>query len=224
MGSEYFDTPPLLPLLHALEWLTVLLQGYIRPHRQYGEGAPVTQHPPKVFNKQKYVYIIPTTSPYYNNPQALFNLYKPAHTPQPMHTPQHTSSASTTTPTQSPMTHLQSTTTLMSISPHTPPHSSWKPLPPPPLPLPKPSSCLSTNPFSSLTADPLPPSSTSHAHAQPAAHSPMHLHQKSLPSSKLKSSSTTKNLDPPCVKVSMRQDKTRRDETRRDKTRQDATR
>ena len=136
--------------------------------------------------------------PYYNNPQALFNLYKPVHTPQPTHTPQHTSSASTTTPTQSPTTHPQSTTTSMSISPHTP-CSSWKPLPPPPLPLPKPSSCLSTNPFSSLTTDPLPPSSTSHTRVQPAAHSSTHLHQKSLPSAKLKSSSTTKNLDPPRV-------------------------
>ena len=107
--------PPLLPLLHALEWLTVLLRGYVRPYRQYGEGAPVIQSPPKVFTKHKYVYVIPTTSPYYNNPQALFNLYKPVHTPQPTHTPQHTSSASTTTPTQSPTTHPQSTTSSMSI-------------------------------------------------------------------------------------------------------------
>ena len=91
--------PPLLPLLHALKWLTVLLQGYVRPHRQYGEGAPVTQSSPKVFNKYKCFYIIPATSPYYNNLQALFNLYKPVHTPQPTYTPQHTSSASTTTPT-----------------------------------------------------------------------------------------------------------------------------
>ena len=196
MAHATTAAPPLLPLLHALEWLTVLLRGYVRPYRQYEEGAPVTRSPPKVFTKHKYVYVIPATSPYYNNPQALFNLYKPAHTPQPMHTPQRTSSASTTTPTQSPTTHPQSTATSMSISPHTP-RSSWKPLPPPPLPLPKPSFCLSTNPFSSLTTDPLPPSSTSHAHAQPAAHSPTHLHQKSLPSAKLKSSSTTKNLDPP---------------------------
>ena len=78
--------PPLLPLLHALEWLTVLLRGYVRPYRQYGEGAPVIRSPPKVFTKHKYVYVIPATSPYYNNPQALFNLYKPVHTPQPTHT------------------------------------------------------------------------------------------------------------------------------------------
>ena len=118
--------PPFLPLLHALEWLTVLLRGYVRPYRQYGEGAPVIRSPPKVLTKHKYVYVIPTTSPYYNNPQALFNLYKPVHTPQPTHTPQYTSSASTTTPTQSPPTHPQPTATSMSISPRTPPHFSWK--------------------------------------------------------------------------------------------------
>ena len=203
-------------LAQVLEWLTVLLQGYIRPYRQYGEGAPVTWSPPKVFTKHKYVYIIPTTSPYYNNPQALFNLYKPAHTPQPMHTSQRTSSTSTTTSMQSSTTYPQSTATSMSISSCTP-RSSWKPLPPPPLPQPdpsptylpsflppplplhKPSPCLSTNPFSSLTTDPLPPSSTSHVCAQPAAHSPIHLPQKSLPSTKPKSSFTTKNLDPRCL-------------------------
>ena len=179
--------PPLLPLLHALEWLTVLLQGYVRPHRQYGEGAPVTRSPPKVFTKHKYVYVIPATSPYYNNPQALFNLYKPVHTPQPMHTPQRTSSVSTTTPTQSPTTHPQSTATSMSISPRTPPRSSWKPLPPP-LPLPKPSSCLSTNPFSSLTTDPLPPSSTSHA---------VHSLLRTLPRTFTKNPSLPQNSHPP---------------------------
>jgi hypothetical protein len=92
------------PLLFAVTQLSQLLREYGQQGKQWREQSTGIRPVAKVINKKQFTYIIPPTSPYFTNPAALFELYKPPrHTTTKSKNPQPSSPPSPSPPqTSSP--------------------------------------------------------------------------------------------------------------------------